>query len=222
MGRARGRSQKGEDTRLLLYQTAVQLFAERGYEQTTMRDIAAEAGVSVGLLYRYFPNKSAVVLALYDALSADYAERMVTLAPGAWATRAMAALETSLEVLGPHRAALAALSAELVSTSGHGLFAEPTAFSRARVQRAFADAVAGADDAPDGELCAALGRQLYVAHLAVILWWLLDKSPAQRATSRLLGLLRLAAGGLGPMLLLLPGARAAVMQIDEVVTDALL
>ena len=52
--------------------TAMQLIAARGYEATTLRDIAKEAGVSVGLLYRYFPSKQAVVIALYDELSSDY------------------------------------------------------------------------------------------------------------------------------------------------------
>ena len=36
-----------------------------------------------------------------------------------------------------------------------------------------------------GDLAAALGRLLYLVHLAVLLWWLLDKSPRQRATTGL-------------------------------------
>ena len=40
-----------------------------GYEMTTLRDIAKDAGVSVGLLYRYFPSKRAVIFALYDELA---------------------------------------------------------------------------------------------------------------------------------------------------------
>src|SRR6266511_1404456 len=74
-GRPRGRTVQGEQTRQHLYEVAVRLIATRGWQQTTLRDVAAEAGVSVGLLYRYFPSKRAVVLALYDQLSATYAER---------------------------------------------------------------------------------------------------------------------------------------------------
>lgn len=48
----------------------------------------------------------------------------------------------------------------------------------------------GAKDAPRGELAAALGRLLYLVHLAVILWWLLDRSPNQRATTALVALTR--------------------------------
>ena len=49
-----------------LYAAALRLIAKRGYEAATLRDIAAEAGVSPALLYRYFPGKHAVVLALYE------------------------------------------------------------------------------------------------------------------------------------------------------------
>lgn len=54
----------------------------------------------------------------------------------------------------------------------------------------FRESVAGATDAPKGRLAEALGRLLYLAHLGVILWWLLDRSPGQRATKSFVGLIR--------------------------------
>jgi len=51
------------------------MLGERGYEATTLREIAKDARVSVGLLYRYFPSKRAVIIALYDELSADYSRQ---------------------------------------------------------------------------------------------------------------------------------------------------
>jgi AcrR family transcriptional regulator len=53
--------------------SAIRMISERGYEATTLRDIAKDAHVSVGLLYRYFPSKQAVIIALYDELSGDFA-----------------------------------------------------------------------------------------------------------------------------------------------------
>ena len=41
-------------------------FAKRGFHQTSMHDISAEAGISVGLIYRYFQNKEAVISAMAD------------------------------------------------------------------------------------------------------------------------------------------------------------
>src|SRR5205823_14724776 len=48
-GRPRGRTPHGVAARLSLYKTAIALIAERGYEATTLRAVADQAGVSVGL-----------------------------------------------------------------------------------------------------------------------------------------------------------------------------
>jgi len=159
-----------------------------GYEAATLRDIAARAGVSPALLYRYFPGKRAVLLALYDDLSLDFSRSAAAVPPGKWRDRFLETLRASLDVLAPHRDTLAALVPVLVGSREEGLFAPATAFSRERVQGAFVAAVAGAKDAPKDEDAAALGRVLYLVHLAVLLFWLLDRSAAQSATKRLVGL----------------------------------
>jgi TetR/AcrR family transcriptional repressor of uid operon len=45
---------------------ALVCFAKRGFHQTSMHDISTEAGISVGLIYRYFENKDAVISAMAD------------------------------------------------------------------------------------------------------------------------------------------------------------
>ena len=72
-GRPPGRTAEGDATRRRLYETAIGLIGERGFEATTLRDVASRAGVSAGLLYRYFPSKRSIVLALYDDLSDSFA-----------------------------------------------------------------------------------------------------------------------------------------------------
>jgi AcrR family transcriptional regulator len=113
------------------------MISTRGYEATTLRDIANEAGVSVGLLYRYFPSKQAVVMALYEKLSMEYARRAAEMQPGSWRDRFVFALNTSLDVLKPNRVALRALTPLMVGDPNEGIFSESTAFSRLRVQHAF-------------------------------------------------------------------------------------
>ena len=54
---ASAKTAKSEQTRALILETAMRLFQERGYDKTTMRAIAAEAGVSVGNAYYYFDGK---------------------------------------------------------------------------------------------------------------------------------------------------------------------
>lgn len=221
LGRPPGRTAEGLAARQRLYETAVRLIAERGFEATTLRDVAESAGVSVGLLYRYFPSKHAVLLALYDELSSKQAEHASAMPRGKWRDRFVFALEGSLEILGPHRKTLSALIPVLISNAPDGLFSLTSAFSRERVQRVFQTAVLGASDAPREEIAAALGRLLYLVHLATILWWLLDKTPQQRATR---ALIRLLVQTLPPatLALRLPKVGAFVLAGDRLFQEALI
>lgn len=53
--------------------TALQLFGEKGYEKTSITDIAKAIGVAQGLCYRYFPSKEA----LFDSAIEQYADVLV-------------------------------------------------------------------------------------------------------------------------------------------------
>jgi AcrR family transcriptional regulator len=219
-GRPPGPSAQGAAARDRLYQIAIRMIGERGYEATTLREIARQAGVSVGLLYRYFPSKQAVITALYDELSQDFSRQTASMKPGRWRDRFLFALQTSVNTLHPHRTTLRALIPVLIGDPDDGVFAEGTAFSRLRVQRVFEDAVAGSTDAPKPRLAAALGRLLYLVHLAVLLWWLLDKTPNQRATDALVAL----TGELLPsaaLTLRLPPIRRFVMAFDGLIREGL-
>ena len=52
------------DRRQQILEAAMLCFAKCGFHQTSMHDISAEAGISVGLIYRYFKNKEEVIAAL--------------------------------------------------------------------------------------------------------------------------------------------------------------
>lgn len=196
------------------------MLSERGYEATTLREIAKHAHVSVGLLYRYFPSKRAVIIALYDELSADYARQAVAMPRGRWRDRFVFALRTSLDVLAPHRVALRGLIPVLVGDPEEGVFARNAAFSRVRVQGVFEDAVIGATDTPTHALAEAIGRLLYLVHLAVLLWWLLDKSSKQRATTALVSLFEQILPS-AALTLRLPPVRRFVVSADDLLRDAL-
>lgn len=54
-------------TKAKIEAAALKLFAEKGVDQTTTRDIAAGAGISEGAIYRHFPSKDAMVHELFAA-----------------------------------------------------------------------------------------------------------------------------------------------------------
>ena len=56
-----------------MFRSAVQLFLEKGYEKTSISDIAKAIGVAQGLCYRYFPSKEA----LFDSAIEQYADILV-------------------------------------------------------------------------------------------------------------------------------------------------
>jgi AcrR family transcriptional regulator len=198
----------------------MRMIAKHGYQATTLRDIAGAAGVSVGLLYRYFPGKQAVIIALYDELSADFAGQAAHMTSGKWRDRFIFAVKTSLHVLEPHRVAIRALIPVLVGDPDDGVFSSGTAFSRQRVQRVFEAAVVGSSDAPRLPVAEALGRILYLVHLAVLLWWLLDKTPKQRATAALLALIEQLLPSVAMTLRLAP-IRRFVTAMDGLIREAL-
>ena len=55
-----------EKRKLVLLDTAISKFAEGGFAKTTVKDIAASAGISSGLMYHYFPSKEKLLEAAVE------------------------------------------------------------------------------------------------------------------------------------------------------------
>jgi TetR/AcrR family transcriptional repressor of uid operon len=63
---AQNPSDPSPDRRTQILEAAIVCFAKHGFHQASMHDISAEAGISVGLIYRYFENKEAVISAMAE------------------------------------------------------------------------------------------------------------------------------------------------------------
>ncbi|MGC2652467.1 MAG: TetR/AcrR family transcriptional regulator [Mycobacterium sp.] len=74
--RKQPKQHRAVQTRQWLLDAAAQVFAEHGYAAATTNRIAERAGVSIGSLYQYFPNKDAILHALMDA-HVDAGERLL-------------------------------------------------------------------------------------------------------------------------------------------------
>jgi len=71
----RGRRRGGPDTRAQIVEAARVRFAARGFAQTSVRGVAADAGVDPALVHHYFGSKQGLVLAALE-LPADPRERL--------------------------------------------------------------------------------------------------------------------------------------------------
>ncbi|WP_129337603.1 TetR family transcriptional regulator [Cellulomonas endophytica] len=207
-------------TRDLVRDTALRLFREHGYERTTMRRVATEAGVATGIAYYYFPSKGHLVHELYREVVEDHHARAVPLLGdgddgddgddggdradrGDLAARLGAVLHAGLDAFAPYHG----FGAEFVTValrpgSGASPFSEASGQARERALDLLRRTVDGARPAVPRRLRADLPELLWLAELGVLLHWVHDASPGQARTralvdravpllARLVGLARL-------------------------------
>lgn len=179
---------KARQTREHILETALTLFAEKGYAETTMRDIAGAADCSLGLAYRYFARKEEFILALYERLTSELEAEVTALPSGPLAKRFGAAMGSHLRRLGTHRETMGALfAAGLAPDSEVAVLGDGAAGVRSRIWRVFEGIVTGATDAPKRRQAEQMTTLLYAAHLLFVLFWLQDRSEEQAKTRELLG-----------------------------------
>ena len=83
------RERKKLKTRQAIVEAGTTLFAERGYAETTLAEVADAAEVALSTIFNYFPGKPDIVFAVYDALVASAQERVVQRPEGETAKHAV-------------------------------------------------------------------------------------------------------------------------------------
>jgi AcrR family transcriptional regulator len=73
---------RGEATRGQLIAIATRMFAERGYEDTSIEAVLREAGVSRGSLYHHFPSKEALFEAVAEEVETSVGAQTIAAASG--------------------------------------------------------------------------------------------------------------------------------------------
>src|SRR5712672_2867926 len=177
----------GEKTKAEILQTALELFRERGFEVTTMRDIAKAAKVATGAAYYYFPSKEAIVAAYYDQVQRSHAEKVREAWKGKSSLRERLgiAFHTKLEILKDDRRFLSALF-RYTGDPEHPLsvFGKGTQIQRAQSTAIFREALVGTGLSE--EMLQLLPPALWLAHLGMILFFIYDESNGQQKTHKLL------------------------------------
>jgi len=179
---------KSAETRARILEAAMDLFRRQGFEETTMREIAAEAGVATGAAYYYFDSKDAIALAFYDQAQQDL-EPLLAQAlagPQTLRDRLSALLEVKLRYFAPNRRLLGALAAHADPEHPLSPFSQQTRQIRERDVESFARALAGSGIRLPRDLSPQLPRLLWMYQMGLILFWIYDRSPAQRRTAGLI------------------------------------
>jgi AcrR family transcriptional regulator len=182
-------NKRGERTRRLVVETALRLFRERGYDRTTMRKIAAEAGLSPGNAYYYFPSKQHLVQHFYAEIQIEHRERATAALTDhtELADRLAGALHAGIDVMTPyHEFAGSFIKAAIEPGSPLSPFSPESAPSRALSVGLFREVVTGSTASLDRQLAAELPELLWLAYLGLTLFWVHDRSPGQAKTRALI------------------------------------
>lgn len=179
-----GAATKGERTRRRLFETAVRRFQADGYEGTSLRQIATDAGVTQALLYRYFRSKEAIVAELYGEALAEWSERSQEIPAGTWSERMLWLTELAFDVLAPYRVLLRVLAGSMIAGDPTTSPVHNEATKRVAAAT-FGRAVAEATDAPHARSVESIVDLAYAGHLGLILFWVMDQTPECTATHEL-------------------------------------
>lgn len=212
---------RSEQTRALIVQTALRLFRERGYEATTMRAIAKEAGVSTGNAYYYFGSKEELIQAYYDELQDNHlaACREVLDREREFGPRLLGVLKARVDTMVPyHEFAGKFFKFAAEPTSPLNPFSAESGPARAAAVAIYRDVVEGSNLKLDPEFRQELPELLWLYSMGIVLYWVHDSSPGCRKTylliertvplvSRMVGMSRL------------PGFKSVARELVTVIRD---
>lgn len=176
-----------EDTRAKIHAAALASFRKKGFDATTMREIASAAGVALGAAYYYFPSKDAIVLRYYEDTQAQAEARAdeVFAKTNDVRERLAACFHPRLDILARDRKLLSGLFRSIADPSAPlSIFAAETQDIRERSIAVFDRALPG-DVTLEGDARRVLVLALWSLHMGVILYFIHDTSPRQEKTRAL-------------------------------------
>ncbi len=180
-------TKKSDETRTRILEAALALFRKRGFEETTMRNIAKEAGVALGAAYYYFDSKDALVMAFYghaqDELGA-LVEKTLPKSKGL-EEQLRELVKMTIQYFAPNRELLRALSAHIDPQHPLSPFSEETREIREKDIRFFERLIRDSRVRVPEDLKTHLPRLLWLYQMGLILFWIYDRSPRQIKTQQL-------------------------------------
>ncbi len=180
---------KAEETRKRILEAALELFRSRGFDKTTMRDVAAAAGVATGAAYYYFQSKEDLVMAFYELTAQESREQLPAALAGVkdLKGRIRLVIDIKFDQFAPHRAFLGALMRSAVDpASPLSPFGTDSRELREEAIGWFRLAIAEAGERVPKDLEPILPSLLWMYQMGLIFFWIYDRSPRQERSRRLI------------------------------------
>ncbi|MBV8516301.1 MAG: TetR family transcriptional regulator [Acidobacteria bacterium] len=184
----RGQTAKAEETRGRILDGALRLFREHGFAETTMRDVASEAGVATGAAYYYYRSKEDLVMAFYLRSDKEAGEAFAKAIASSKdiKKRIRGIIDAKFAQFAEHRSLLTALlKAGVDPRDPLSPFGPETKEVRDDNIAWYARAIEGSDLTVPKDVAPYLPRMLWLYHMGLIYFWIIDESPGQRRTQRL-------------------------------------
>jgi AcrR family transcriptional regulator len=176
---------KGEHSRAAIFDAALALFQELGYEATTMRAIAELAGVSLGSSYHYFASKEHLVLEFYRHTHQLHLAAIGPLLARErdLASRLRGVIRAVVVTCEPfHDFAGAIFSTVANPVSPLNPFGKESKALRDEVIELYAEVVKGSDARLPDDIVAELPTLLWLYQMGILYFWIFDKSPGRLRT----------------------------------------
>jgi AcrR family transcriptional regulator len=182
---------KAEETGRKILESALELFRQKGFEPTTMRDIAQKAEVATGAAYYYYPSKDAIVADFYQRSCTEMQPRIEAALEHAKGLekRLHELIAVKLTYFAPNRGVLRSLLRNGADPR-HPLspFSPDTAAIRDIDIAWFRRILTDCGMRIPRDLEPHLPGVLWFFQMGVIFFWVIDDSPKQARTARLLEL----------------------------------
>ena len=183
------KTDKGQQTRAAILEAALEMFLERGYENTTMRAIADRAGVALGNTYYYFRSKEHLIQAFYGRTHGEHVKTCDSLLAEErdLKARLLGVMHTKIATLEPyHQFAGKLFKTAADPRSPLNPFSDDSDPVRQESIAVFAGVVQGSATRVPKDLMEQLPYMLWLYHMGIILFWIHDSSPKRARTYRLI------------------------------------
>ena len=181
------RTKNSEETRRRILEVALELFRQRGFDATTMRDIASACGIALGATYYHFGSKEAIVLAYYSLAKDEMHQPLDEAVSGA---RSLAAglrdtLRVKFNYFEPNRKFLGALFPHAADPRDPlSPFSDENRHIRRADQAHFQRLLERTTKLPP-DLAPYVPSLLWLYQMGLLLFWIYDRTEQHRRTQAL-------------------------------------